>query len=226
MNLDKTFAFLTALEANNSFEWMKEHKKEYQAAKNEFLKFVQELLLVIAEFDPSVANLDPQKLVYRLNRDTRFSHDKTPYNPAFRAHLSIAKRQPIPAGYYICIKPNQSFLGGGLFTPQFSQATEMIREHLVSHPEKFQQIITRKEFMEAFKVEGLKLKNVPRCYDKNHPLAEYLKHKSWIIEYKISDHDLLTEAPEYVAEKFKIMLPFNSFLNQGLIDFRMPERGK
>ncbi|MEO1770782.1 DUF2461 domain-containing protein [Candidatus Enterococcus ferrettii] len=226
MNLDRTLEFLTALEANNSFEWMKEHKKDYQIAKNEFLKFVQELLLLIAEFDPPIGNLEPKRLVYRLNRDIRFSHDKTPYHPAFRAHLSIAERKPIPAGYYICIKPGQSFLGGGVFAPQFSQATELIREHLVSYPEEFQQIITRKAFIETFKVEGLKLKNVPRGYDKDHPLAEYLKHKSWNIEYKISDQELLTEASEYVVEKFKLMLPLNGFLNQGLVDFRMPERGK
>lgn len=205
---------------------MNKHKKEYQIAKYEFLQFIEELLVVIAEFDPSVAHLEPKNLVYRLNRDTRFSHDKTPYNPAFRAHISIAERKPIPAGYYLCIKPNQSFLGGGVFAAQFSQATEMIRDHLVSHPKEFQQIIKRKEFADIFEVEGAKLKNVPRGYDKNHPLAEYLKYKTWNIEYKISDQELLTESPEYIAEKFHLMLPFNSFLNQGLADFRMPEKRK
>lgn len=224
MNVNKTLEFLSNLEANNSFEWMNEHKKEYQTAKNEFLQFIQELLVQIAEFDQSVAHLEPKRLVYRLNRDIRFSHDKTPYNPAFRAHLSIAERKPIPAGYYICIKPNQSFLGGGVFATQFPQATEMIRDHLVSHHKEFQQIITKKEFMENFEVEGVKLKNVPRGYDKNHPLAEYLKHKSWDIEYKISDQELLTESPKFIVEKFQLMQPFNTFLNQGLIDFKIPEK--
>lgn len=226
MKLNRTLEFLSRLEGNNSFEWMNKHKKEYQIAKYEFLQFIEELLVVIAEFDPSVAHLEPKNLVYRLNRDTRFSHDKTPYNPAFRAHISIAERKPIPAGYYLCIKPNQSFLGGGVFAAQFSQATEMIRDHLVSHPKEFQQIIKRKEFADIFEVEGAKLKNVPRGYDKNHPLAEYLKYKTWNIEYKISDQELLTESPEYIAEKFHLMLPFNSFLNQGLADFRMPEKRK
>lgn len=226
MKLNRTLEFLSRLEGNNSFEWMNKHKKEYQIAKDEFLQFIEELLVLIAEFDPSAAHLEPKNLVYRLNRDTRFSHDKTPYNPAFRAHISIAERKPIPAGYYLCIKPNQSFLGGGVFAVQFSQATEMIRDHLVSHPKEFQQIIERKEFADIFEVEGAKLKNVPRGYDKNHPLAEYLKHKSWNIEYKISDQELLTESPECIAEKFHLMLPFNSFLNQGPADFRMPAKRK
>ena len=226
MKLNRTLEFLSRLEGNNSFEWMNKHKKEYQIAKDEFLHFIEELLVLIAEFDPSVAHLEPKNLVYRLNRDTRFSHDKTPYNPAFRAHISIAERKPIPAGYYLCIKPNQSFLGGGIFAVQFSQATEMIRDHLVSHPKEFQQIIKSKVFADIFEVEGVKLKNIPQGYDKNHPLAEYLKHKSWIIEYKISDQELLTESPEYIAEKFQLMLPFNSFLNQGLADFRMPAKRK
>lgn len=224
MKLDKTLEFLAALEANNSLDWMKEHRDEYQEAKNEFLRFLQDLIDHIAKFDPSVANLDPKRLIYRLNRDTRFSHDKSPYNPAFRAHISIGERKPVPAGYYISIRPGKSFLGGGIFASQFPEATTLVRDRILTHGKEFQKIITDKSFTDNFEVTGQKLKNVPRGYDKDHPLGEYLKHKAWAIEYAISDTELLTKDLTFAAEKFRLMQPLNSFLNDALLGFKMPER--
>ena len=108
--------YLSALSANNNREWYHAHKAEYKAANAEFEALIQALIFSIGEFDPSVLHNAPQTLTFKLNRDTRFSHDKSPYNPAFRAHISSMGKLPVPVGYYLMIKPGeQSFLGGGLF---------------------------------------------------------------------------------------------------------------
>jgi uncharacterized protein (TIGR02453 family) len=217
-----TLQFLSDLADNNSLEWMKEHKERYLEAKNEFLAFVQDLIVSISAFDPSVAHLRAEDLMFRLNRDTRFSKDKSPYNASFRAHICSAGRVPIPAGYYVSVKPSSSFLGGGVFATQFPQATTMVRDYMVEHPEQFQRIISDKAFGASFTVEGDKLKNVPRGYNKEHPLAEYLKHKSWDVEYPVTDDELHNIA--LLSEKFQLMKPLNDYMNEALRDFVMPQR--
>lgn len=222
MELQKTLIFLKDLENNNSLEWMKSHREQYMEAKKEFTLFIEGLIRCIADFDPSVAYLRAEDLTYRLNRDTRFSKDKTPYHTAFRAHISTAGKKPIPAGYYICISPSVSFLGGGVFTTQFPQATTLVRDYIIQNAEEFQRIINAQEFTANFVIEGDKLKNVPRGYDKEHPLSEYMKHKSWDIEYHISDQQLVESDILFISQKLQLMKPFNDFLNKALVGFVMP----
>ena len=71
----------------------------------EFEKLLQTLMLKIGKFDDSVLHNNPKDLTFKLVRDTRFSHDKSPYNPAFRAHISSCGKLPVPVGYYLMITP-------------------------------------------------------------------------------------------------------------------------
>jgi uncharacterized protein (TIGR02453 family) len=220
------YNFLQDLNDNNSLDWMKTNKKYYERAKMECEILIQELINEIKTFDGSIKDLFPKDLMFRLNKDTRFSNDKSPYNPSFRAHISKYGKLPIPVGYYINIKPNNIFLGGGLFASMFSEATKNIRDYIIKNENKFIGILERKEFKEKFVIDGEKLKNVPKEYDKEHKLAEYLKYKSWFIEYKIKDKIFLDNNNfiKTSAELFKYMKPFNDFINQALKDFKMPER--
>lgn len=220
-------SYLTALEENNNREWYHQHKAEYQKANAQFEELVQALMLRIGEFDQSVLGHLPGELTFKLNRDTRFSHDKSPYNPAFRAHISSQGKLPIPVGYYLMIKPgSQSFLGGGLFADMFKDATTMVRDYIVQNGEELEAIIREPEFQKYFVVRGAALKNVPAGYEKEHPQAEYLKFKSWYLEYPITDEELC-DGDAFVAkaaELFQVMKPFNDYLNRGLSGFQMPTR--
>ena len=227
MNLTTILRYLTGLSENNDREWYHAHKAEYKAANAEFEEFLQALILRIGEFDPSVVHNVPQTLTFKLNRDTRFSHDKSPYNPAFRAHISAMGKLPIPVGYYLMIKPgNQSFLGGGLFADMFKDATAMIRDYICQNGEEWENLIHRQEFEKYFTVKGTALKKVPAGYEKTHPQAEYLKFKSWYLEYPLSDEEIRDEKTflAKAAELFRIMKPFNDYLNKALMDFQMPAR--
>lgn len=219
--------YLSELEMNNEREWYHSHKDELHAANTDFEKIIESLIAKISEFDPSVLGLEPKSLTFKLVRDTRFSNDKSPYNPTFRCHISSKGKLPIPVGYFIYISPSdRSFLGGGLFADMFKDATKMIRDYLLANADEFLSIINDPTFKELFTVRGEALKKVPADYPSDLPISEYLKYKSWFIEYNFSD-DLLVDDNvfvEYSAKVFKAMKPFNDFLNRALVDFKMPTR--
>lgn len=227
MNTQLILQYLTDLSENNNREWYHAHKPENKAANAEFEALVRELIARIGEFDSSVLHNEPKSLTFKLVRDTRFSHDKSPYNPAFRAHISSCGKLPVPVGYYLMIKPGgQSFLGGGLFAAIFKDATTMVRDHIAQNGKEFEAILNEPAFQEHFTVQGLALKNVPTGYDKSHPQAEYLKFKSWYLEYFIKDEELLN-ADAFLSKAaglFRIMKPFNDYLNKALAGFQMPKR--
>lgn len=227
MNIQLIIDYLSALRANNNREWYHANKEDYKKANAEFERLLQALLLEIGKFDNSVIHNSPKDLTFKIVRDTRFSNDKSPYNPSFRAHISSKGKLPVPVGYYLMIKPgNKSFLGGGLFADMFKDATTMIRDYIVYNGEEWERIIHEPEFEKYFTVQGTALKNVPAGYEREHAQAEYLKFKSWYLEYPIKDEELVNTETFLVkaAELFRIMKPFNDYLNKALAGFKMPAR--
>lgn len=226
MNTKLILDYLTGLEQNNNQDWYHDNKTFYQSAKEEFEAMVGELLMELRKTDSSLPIMEPGTLTFKLQRDTRFSHDKSPYNPSFRAHISSRGKLPVPVGYFLMIKPGgQSFLGGGLFADMFKDATAMIRDFIAANPDQWQQIISAPDFLENFKVDGTALKKVPQGYDPQHPQAEYLKYKSWYLECPVSDEQILSEGfLDFAVDKFVKMQDFNGFLNRALKDFQMPSR--
>ena len=227
MNTQIIMDYLSALSMNNNREWYHANKDDYKTANAEFEELLQTLILEIGKYDGSILHNNPKDLTFKIVRDTRFSHDKSPYHPAFRAHISAQGKLPVPVGYYLMLKPqNQSFLGGGLFADMFKEATTMVRDYIAQNGEEWEQIIREPEFEKYFTVRGSALKNVPSGYEKEHPQAEFLKYKSWYLEYPIKDEELydaeafLTKA----AGLFRIMKPFNDYLNRALVNFQMPAR--
>ena len=220
------YSFLKDLAGNNSLDWMEKNRAYYEQAKREWEQLIGELLAGIQTFDNSITILPPKEYMFKLNRDTRFSKDKSPYNSSFRAHISKTGRQPVPVGYYVCVKPKGTFLGGGLFVSMFSGATKSVRDYIVKNGNKLKIITEAPDFINNFVIDGEKLKNIPKEYDGGHEFAEYLKHKSWYLEYSIKDHDFLYR-DKFVKTSvtvFKYMKPFNDFLNSALKNFEMPRR--
>ena len=179
-------------------------QKENKEATAQFEMLVQELIYGIGTFDQSVLHNNPKELTFKLVRDTRFSHDKSPYNPAFRAHISSMGKLPVPVGYYLMIKPNGgTFLGGGLFADMFSNATALVRNFISEHSNEWNGVINSGEFKKYFTVKG----------------TAYL-------EYFMTDEEVCDSANflQKSVEIFKAMKPFNDYLNQALKNFKMPTR--
>ncbi len=102
----------------------------------------------------------------------------------------------------------------------------MVRDAIAAKPNEWSEAIGSAEFKKYFTVKGTALKNVPAGYDKENPQAEYIKFKSWYVEYFVPDADVLDSErfPDTCIDLFKAMKPFNDFLNAALEGFQMPTR--
>ena len=173
MILEKSITFLSLLNDNNNLNWMHSHKDLKEEAQYEFQLFLDALIAKIQTFDKTIEPMDSKKLLFRLNRDIRFSHNKSPYNPSFRAHIGPKGKQFIPAGYYLQVDPKDDFfLTKGVYATQFPEATAMVRDYIVAHGEELTNIINNNNFKHYFQLSGFKLKNCPRGYDKESPYVE------------------------------------------------------
>lgn len=210
-----TLQFLKTLQKNNNREWFNENKHLYTEAQQNMLLFLEKLIEEIAEFDEDILKIDPKKALFRIYRDTRFSKDKIPYKNNFGAGLGMGKGNRI-SGYYLHIEPGKSFLAGGIYQPESSILKE-IRKEISTNGKEFLQILEQKDFRNNFRglsVES-KLKRVPNDFEKDDPMAEFLKLKNFIVMHPISDEALMKEnAAQEFAAIYKSMKPLNDFLEQ------------
>ncbi|MEC5394851.1 DUF2461 domain-containing protein [Bergeyella sp. RCAD1439] len=214
---EKTFLFLTDLQTHNNREWFNDNKERYLEAKADTLQLIEELLEEIAHFDPEIVKINAEKTLFRIYRDTRFSKDKSPYKTNFGAAIGMGKSSP-KAGYYLHIEPGKSFLAGGFHRPE-STLLKKIRQDIVALSDDFKALITHPNFRESFQTldTELQLSRVPQGFDKDHPMKEFLKLKSFTARLPLSDYELQTLPPKHLANHYKTLKPLNDFIN-GAID--------
>ncbi|HLO80078.1 MAG TPA: DUF2461 domain-containing protein, partial [Chitinophagaceae bacterium] len=110
-------SFLKKLKKNNNKPWFDANRHLYVEAKVEFEDFVSSLITSYGKHDPAIAHLLPKDCIFRINRDVRFSKDKSPYKNNFGASITSGGKKSPFAGYYVHIEPGAGFVGGGLWQP-------------------------------------------------------------------------------------------------------------
>ncbi len=215
----KTFAFLSALKTHNDRDWFQAQKADYLEAKAEFEGAVEELISRIGAFDPAVKGLDPRKCTFRINRDTRFAKDKSPYKTNMGAHIGpAANKFHESAGYYLHLEPGNSFLGGGSYMPSPAWL-KAIRQAIAEDGKFFKRILSAAAFKRNFgEMEGDKLKTTPQGYGADHLHIDLLRYKNFLAMHRLKDAEVTagTFAKE-AAAVFKALQPFNRFLNDVLV---------
>jgi uncharacterized protein (TIGR02453 family) len=213
---NSTLEFLKGLKYNNNREWFLKNQSAYKDAKNNFESFVQEVINGITLFDPILKGLEVKNCVYRINRDIRFSNDKTLYKSHLGAFIVRGgkKNGDKFGGYYFHIEPGNSMIAGGAYMPP-SPWLNAIRENISEEPEQFRKIISEKSFIKYFgQIEGEKLKSAPKGYKADHPMIDYLKFKSYLVTNEVPDDAVLQPGYiNHVVSVFKAMKPFNEFLS-------------
>ncbi|MEO6905945.1 MAG: DUF2461 domain-containing protein [Ginsengibacter sp.] len=212
-----TLSFLKSLKKNNNKPWFDENRDKYESARTNFQEFITELLHNMAAFDPDMKDLEAKKCMFRINRDIRFSKNKTPYKVNISAHFNKGGKKSVNAGYYIHLQPGgNSFVGGGVWMPEAVELKKLRQEVDYCFPE-FKKIVNspvfKKQYGELEKEDMLV--NVPKGYDKENPAGEFLKLKSFVATKNISDEELLS--PKFCGElivAFKALMPLLKFMNR------------
>ncbi len=212
--METTLKFLKQLAKNNQKEWFDANRKTYETSKAEFEVIIKAVIDKSTVFDKKLVGLEAKKCMFRINKDVRFSKDKSPYKLNMGASINPGgKKSEIP-GYYIHIEPGNCFLAGGCYMPMPDMLAS-IRQEIDYNTAEFKKILNAKDFKSYFKElsQEDKLKTAPKGYPKDHPELNLLQHKNFIMVHPIKDEELLNKNfPTYAAKVFKAMLPMNEFL--------------
>jgi uncharacterized protein (TIGR02453 family) len=187
MHLRDLTQFLTELGENNNRPWFIMNKPRYDILREEFLAVVTELIAELGKFDREVAGCNPKKAMFRINRDIRFSNDKSPYKTRFSAGITPKDlRRPSAGGgptYYFHIEGDGTMLvGAGEYLPP-APRLKAIREQVVNDATGFAKVLKNKQLRATFgdlQPED-KLLRPPKGFDPAHPHIEYLKLKSFFV---------------------------------------------
>ncbi|MDR2041652.1 MAG: DUF2461 domain-containing protein [Tannerella sp.] len=209
------FQFLRELRENNHREWFQANKKRYDTLLGEYAGQLQQLIDRIAAFDPEIAGLEAKSCIFRIYRDLRFSPDKTPYKTHLGAYIAACGGKASDyAGYYVHLEPDNAFLSGGVWCPP-PPLLKKLRQDIYDSMDEFLDIIENKRFKAVYPaLEGGMLKRVPAGFPADYIYGYILKQKDFVVSSAKPDAFFCTENwMERAAEDFKLLQPFNRFLN-------------
>jgi uncharacterized protein (TIGR02453 family) len=216
----ETLQFLEDLKANNNRDWFLDNKKRYEIFKKDYHKLVSDFLDAMKPLDASLEMLEIKNCTFRINRDIRFSKDKSPYKAHLGVWLSAGAKGQNRSGYYVHIEKGSSFIAGGFYSPE-AEDLKKVRKEIAFFYDDLDAILNDKNFKKEFKNldvnESNALKNPPRGYEKEHPAIEFLKLKSFTASQKFDIAEVTKK--DFVAvmsQKLIALKPFNEFINRAL----------
>jgi uncharacterized protein (TIGR02453 family) len=215
----KTLAFLRALKRNNDRDWFRARKADYeQHVRGPMTALLQQLARDLPGFAPDLVS-DPRVCLFRIYRDTRFSSDKRPLKTNVAAHFPSRKfPKGEGAGLYVEVAPQWVWIGGEIYMPSSSELNA-IRAAIAADHRRFRRVVTAPSFRRAVgELSGEQLTRVPRGYVKDHPAAEYLRHRQFIggREYPAD----FAVSPRFYSELltvFRGIAPLVGFLNAAIV---------
>jgi uncharacterized protein (TIGR02453 family) len=218
----KTLSFLRSLKRNNSREWFRAHRDQYDTYVHApVVSVIERLATDFRRFAPEL-EASPKKCLYRIYRDTRFSEDKTPLKTSVAASFRCRGfDRHTSAGLYFEVSPGWVWIGGGFYAPETAHLVR-IREHISNtHPE-LHRIASAAAFRKAVgTLDGERLTRVPRGFQKDHPAAEYLKHRNFLAGREFPpEFATRTEFYPTLVATFRALMPLVRFLNEPLLDSR------
>jgi uncharacterized protein (TIGR02453 family) len=207
-----TFEFLSKLKKNNNREWFAANKPAFDEIVKENKVFFTEIYTEFQKHD-DLSGIH----IYRIYKDIRFSKDKTPY----KTNLGVGFSRTKPAlrgGYYLQIEDNNTFVGGGFWSPN-NEDLLRIRKEFEADTTAIEKITSHPTFIEFFgELQGEDgVKSAPKGFDKNHPAIDLIKKKQFIVMRQFTNAEVL--APNFQAEvvkSFVAMRPFFNYMSEVL----------
>lgn len=205
----EALGFLRDLKANNNREWFEPRKKAFKQHQQKAKAFYAGLEAALNTHD----EIERTKL-FRIYRDVRFSKDKSPYNPHFAGSFARAGAHR-RGGYYLRIRPGESFAAIGFWEPNPTDLLR-IRKELEGDAAPFRKVIARKEFQSVWGgLEGEQVKTAPKGFSREDPNLDLIRHKQFVFTRAFSDAEVLdSRFPEVVSASFKAARPWFDLMSE------------
>lgn len=216
-----TIEFLKELKSNNSKSWFDQNRKRYDIMKSDYISLAGRILEQMKDIDPSLDMVTAKDCIFRINRDVRFSADKSPYKTNLGIALHPGGKMFNLAAYYLHIEPGQSFIGGGLWMPEAPLLSKVRKEiHYFYHDlvDILNNPLYKKTFGSLDVEDGQKLTRPPKGYEAEDPAIEFLKLKSFTASTPLPDEMLTSDKlVGHIIDTFTILKPLIGFINRGLM---------
>lgn len=208
--------FFMELAPNNHKTWFDANKSRYQNdIKAPFEALVEELIMKLKKSD-DLGDLQAKDCIFRINKDVRFSKDKTPYKTQMSALITKGgKKEMTRPGLYFEIGPEETNIYSGVYMPDKNQL-EAIRDLILKQQTKFNKIIADKDFIKNFKeIKGDKSKIIAPKYKAIVDQQPLILNKQFYITHQIETQKLIKkDMADYIVEVYKTAKEFNQFLLQ------------
>jgi uncharacterized protein (TIGR02453 family) len=212
-NIPQILAFLRQLAINNDRAWFKARKEQFDALRKPWEQDMERLIALVADFDPQARGLTLRDSVYRIYRDIRFSHDKSPYKTYFSAVIGKGGRHTVQSCYYVHFGVEDLMLCGGIWWPE-KPILDQLRGLIDAEPQEFLDIVNNPAITSRYQWMSQSLKSMPKGYPKDHPLAQYLKMKEYLLVDRLDESYFDCEDwVERVASDLQPLKPLHDFLN-------------
>ena len=217
-----TFQYLQDLKNNNTREWFHANKKRYDTVKSDFEETIKELIGSIGEFE-NMTGVEVKHCNYRIARDVRFTNDKAPYKSWLSASFSEGGRKSGRMDFYLHIQEDESFLGGGMWSPTPEQLAKY-RQEIDYNAQEFKAIIQDANFVKTFgNIQGEAVKSSPKGYSKDHPEIELIRFKQVFFMHNFTKEEVCS--PDFVnnvTQTAKTLKPFLDYFNVLFFEHQEP----
>ena len=208
------FRFLRQLKRNNNREWFDRNKSRYEAvARDPALRFIAAFAAPLAKLSANfVADPRPTRgSLFRIYRDTRFAHDKSPYKTHIGIHFShqAGKDAHAPV-FYLHLEADGCFVGAGVWHPE-APVLDRIRSAIASKPAEWKKARAKLELW------GDVLQRPPRGFAPEHAFIEDIKRKDFIAGEHLEEDQVCS--PSFLKDYAKLcrkMSPLAAFTTRAL----------
>jgi uncharacterized protein (TIGR02453 family) len=211
--------FFRSLKRNNRREWFQPRKHLYeQHVKGPMLELVEALNRDLMKFAPDFVT-DPKKAIFRIYRDTRFSHDKTPYKTHVAASFSRRGSTGLgTGGFYFSVSHDQVEVAAGIYHP-LPETMLLVRTHIAANYQELRRILANQKARKlAGDLQGDELTRAPKGFDTGHPALDLIKKKDWILDVSLPAAIATTpKLHREILDRFRAMAPLVEYLNRPLL---------
>ncbi len=210
--------FFKELAANNHKDWFDANRKRFvNSVKEPFAHFVEALITEASKIDSEI-NISYKEAVFRVNRDVRFSKDKTPYKLRMSAIISkYGRKDKSYPGLYVELGPEKLGIYGGLFGPSTQELTK-VRSRIIDNFKQFNNLVSAKEFTTLFgEIKGTKNKRLHKDFIEKAKEQDLLFNKQWYYRAELAPDIIInSELMSCVTKYFKAMQGLNNFFKEAL----------